>query len=61
MTISPSSKEKDHNMKSREVKCLRCKQHWVTDDMRPECPDCLIPAITVVNSVMPDELASGNS
>jgi Zn finger protein HypA/HybF involved in hydrogenase expression len=48
-------------MKSREVKCLRCKQHWVTDDMRPECPDCLIPAITVVNSVMPDELASGNS
>jgi Zn finger protein HypA/HybF involved in hydrogenase expression len=61
MTISPSSKEKDHNMKAREVKCLRCKQHWVTDEMRPECPDCLIPAITVVKSVITDELASGTS
>ena len=60
MTISPSS-DKDHNMKPREVKCIRCKQHWVTDDLRPECPDCNIPAITVVKSVITDELASGTS
>lgn len=53
--------ELGHNMKPREVKCLRCRQHWVTDDLRPECPDCHIPAITVVKSVMTDELASGTS
>lgn len=59
MTTSPSDNKM--NMKPREVKCLRCRQHWVTDDLRPECPDCHIPAITVVKSVMTDELASGTS
>lgn len=49
-------------MKPREVKCIRCRQHWVTDDVNPQCPDCEIPAITVVKSVVnTDELAKGIS
>jgi Zn finger protein HypA/HybF involved in hydrogenase expression len=63
MTISPSS-DKGHNMKPREVKCLRCRKTWVTDDLRPECSECQIPAITVVKSLIPeenDELAQGIS
>lgn len=60
MTISPSSSDKDHNMKPREVKCIRCNQHWVTDEMNPDCPDCEIPAITVVKSAI-DGLVEGTS
>lgn len=61
MTISPSSKDKDHNMKPREVKCVKCGRIWTTDDVRPDCEICGIPAITVVKSMITDELASGNS
>jgi len=50
--------DKPHNIKRRLVYCEECQMGWHTEEPNPKCEKCFGPAITVVKSVVSDELVN---
>lgn len=60
MTISPSSAQAEHNMKTRNTYCPNCKTYGESNQPNPICHDCGNIVLTVIRSMIDGQVVTGN-